>query len=230
MAKNHHSGAANHRINEEWLCRWREGNIGWHHEEYNPYLLGFWSEVEAPAGARVFVPLCGKSRDMVWLVEQGHSVVGVELSSLAVEGFFKERRLSPSRGSLGPFERWRAGPYELLCGDIFDLDDSVLGRVDAVYDRASLVAFNPEQRRAYAQLLTRLVPKSVRMLLVAMEYPQGEMAGPPYSVEQREIKQLFSVQFSVHLLHSIDLLQETQRYADRGLSSLLEKVYLLQRL
>ncbi len=216
--------------NDEWLQRWHDNNIGWHHEEYNPHLLGFWPQVEAPPGARVLVPLCGKSRDMVWLAEHGHSIVGVELSPLAVEAFFKEQGRVPAREQVGCFERWRAAPYELLCGDIFDLDRDVLGEVAAGYDRASLVALNPDQRRSYASLLARLLPPGARTLLVAMEYPQGEMPGPPYSVEQREVESLFSAGFSIRLLHSLDLLKETRRYADRGLEYMLEKVYLLQRL
>lgn len=230
MTENDRDGAALRRANEDWLRRWRTGNIGWHHEEYNPHLLGFWPEMGVPAGARIFVPLCGKSRDMAWLVEHGYSVVGVELSPLAVEMFFRERRVAPSSERLGRFERWQAGAYLLLCGDIFDLDTTILGSVDGVYDRASLVALDPEQRRVYARRMARLVPTGVRMLLVAMEYAQGAMQGPPYSVPQQEVEVLYGETFSVRLLHSLDLLKETPRYADRGLDSMVEKVYLLERL
>ena len=41
----------------------------------------------------VFVPLCGKSLDMVWLLEQGFSVTGCEISELAVQQFFTENSI-----------------------------------------------------------------------------------------------------------------------------------------
>jgi len=128
------------------------------------------------------------------------------------------------------FERWSAGPYEIFCGDIFDLPLLDNADIDAVYDRASLVALNPEQRRHYAELLVRLLPEKVKMLLVAMDYPQVEMQGPPYSVQTAEVKALFESRFSVKLLHTLDLLQDTERYGDKGVSRMLEQVYLLKSL
>jgi thiopurine S-methyltransferase len=229
------SGAGQHErngrksVNRYWLERWEAGSIGWHHQDFNPHLLGFWEALAAPAGCRVLVPLCGKSRDMVWLAERGHEVVGVELSPLAVEGFFDEQALAPARETLGGLESWRAGPYQILCGDIFAIGPTYLKGVAAVYDRASLVALDPKQRRAYAQLLKRLLPSGTRMLLVAMDYAQQEMAGPPYSVEEAEVKGLFSDGFSVEQLDSLDLLKDSGRYADRGLSRLHEQVYRLRR-
>lgn len=216
-------------VNQDWLNRWEAGNTGWHHQEFNPHLLGFWQELGVPAGCRVLVPLCGKSSDMVWLAQQGHTVVGVELSPLAVEAFFEEQQLKPERGGDGAFESWQAGPYRILCGDIFQLQGHHLQAVEAVYDRASLVAFNPQQRRNYADILGPLLPSNCRMLLVAMDYRQEQMQGPPYCVNSAEVEQLFGEKFSIELLDSLDLLKETDRYSDRGLSHLLEQVYFMQR-
>lgn len=214
--------------NDNWLQRWQDHNIGWHHVEFNPHLLNHWHALHMPRGSLVLAPLCGKSRDMVWLAEQGYRIRGVELSPLAVESFFHEHQLEPEVTTVAGFERWRAGPYELLCGDIFDLPLLDNSDIDAVYDRASLVALNPLQRKHYAEMLSRLVPQKGRMLLVAMDYPQDEMAGPPYSVQATEVRSLFEPRFKVQLLHTLDLLKDTKRYGDRGVSRMLEQVYLLK--
>jgi len=216
--------------NDNWLQRWRDQKIGWHHEEFNPHLLNHWSVLEVPEDSLVFAPLCGKSRDMVWLAQRGYRVRGIELSPLAVEALFAEHDLQPKRESLGDFERWWAGPYELYCGDIFDLEQLDNEVVDAVYDRASLVALNPLQRRYYTQLLRRALPVGCPMLLVAMVYPQHEMTGPPFSVDEQEVRRLYGSDYQVDLLHSLDLLQESQRYREQGLSRLLEQIYHLKPL
>ncbi len=214
--------------NDNWLQRWEEQNIGWHHEEFNPHLLNHWSALNVADGALVLAPLCGKSRDMVWLAEKDYRIRGIELSPLAVETFFVEQELQPERETVNGFERWSAGPYEIFCGDIFDLEQLDNSQVNAVYDRASLVALNPVQRRQYVQLLKRLLPERCPVLLVAMDYPQHEMSGPPYSVDETEVRSLFRSAYTISMLDSLDLLSESERYREQGLSRLYERIYQLQ--
>ena len=217
------------RPHGEWLERWEENAIGWHHQEFNPHLLGFWEHLNVTPGAQVLVPLCGKSRDLVWLSGHGYRTLGVELSPIAVKAFFREQELTPHVEAQGSFDRWEADQYEILCGDIFELDRANAASVAAVYDRASLVALNLDQRRHYAKLLKWILPAGCSILLVAMEYPQQEMEGPPYSVGEAEIRKLYAPEYSISLLHSLDLLKDTARYSNRGLSYLWERVYLLQQ-
>jgi thiopurine S-methyltransferase len=214
--------------NANWMQRWQDQDIGWHHVEFNTHLLNHWHSLRLPRGSLVLAPLCGKSRDMLWLAKQGYRIRGIELSPLAVESFFAEHKLTPTRLSMQGFERWTSGPYEIFCGDIFDLPLLENRDIDAVYERASLVALNPDQRRHYAELLKKILPEKTRMLLVAMDYPQEEMQGPPYSVQMSEVKALFEPRFAVSLLHTLDLLQDTERYGKRGISRMLEQVYLLK--
>jgi thiopurine S-methyltransferase len=217
-------------LHDFWLQRWEQNDIGWHHQEFNPHLTGFWSQAEVAAGEQVLVPLCGKSRDMVWLSEQGYSVLGVELSPLAVAGFFEEQKLTPKVSEAGSFQRWQAGPFQILCGDIFQLERHHVQGVAGVYDRASLVALNPEQRNSYALLLNHILPNDCSVLLVAMDYPQLEMKGPPYCVPPDEVQDLFRSKFEVTLVHDLDLLRETARYRDKGLSRLSEQIWLLRKI
>ncbi|MCU7845037.1 MAG: thiopurine S-methyltransferase [Candidatus Thiodiazotropha sp. (ex Monitilora ramsayi)] len=214
--------------NSNWVQRWRDENIGWHHVEFNTHLLNHWHALCLPKGALVLAPLCGKSRDMVWLAQQGYRIRGIELSPLAVETFFKECHLTPEVESVEGFERWTAGPYEIFCGDIFDfalLDNS---DIDAVYDRASLIALNPVQRRHYVALFKKHLPSKAKLLLVAMDYPQNEMTGPPYCVAESEVRALFESDYSVKLLHTLNILEDTERYGGKGVSRMWEQVYLLK--
>ncbi len=215
--------------NSFWIKRWLYGDIGWHHQETNPHLLSHWHELEISPGSSLLVPLCGKSMDMVWLAQSGYSIIGVEISSKAVEEFFAERGLIPQRTVSGAFEMFQAEEYQLLCGDIFRLGPEHIQGVKAVYDRASLVALNPKQRKHYAELMTSILPAGCCMLLVAMDYPESEMQGPPYSVPESEVVELFGDGFSITKLHSLNLLQDTERYTGKGLSRLAEQIYMLKR-
>ena len=79
---------------EFWHDRWQRNQIGFHQEQVNPCLERLWPQLELPRGARVLVPLCGKSLDLSWLAASGFEVLGVELSQTAVEQFFSEQRVS----------------------------------------------------------------------------------------------------------------------------------------
>lgn len=212
-----------------WHERWQRQQIGFHQEAINPYLQRFWREAGMPAAGRVFVPLCGKSRDMVWLRAQGCEVVGVEISEIAVRDFFAELGLVPVQRESGAFLYFEAAGYTLLCGDFFALTAQDLGPLAAVYDRASLVALPPDMRPQYAAHMLQLVPPGIRTLLVAFEYPQQEMDGPPFSVTQREVADLYAEAHAIALLCDADILAQEPRFRDKGVSRLHEKVYLLTR-
>ncbi|MEW8505250.1 MAG: thiopurine S-methyltransferase [Candidatus Thiodiazotropha sp.] len=215
--------------NGNWLQRWEENNIGWHHTEFNQHLLNYWHALYLPQGSLVFAPLCGKSRDMAWLAAQGYRIRGVELSPLAVGAFFDEQGIQPDVERIGDFQYWHSGPYEIYCGDIFSIDAIDNSDIAAVYDRASLIALNPEQRSLYAQLLQRILPERIKVLLITLEYPQNEMEGPPYSVSGNDVESLFAHRFSIQHLHSLNILQDTERYRDKGVSKMQEHIYLLKQ-
>jgi len=214
---------------EFWHERWQRNEIGFHQQEINLHLQGYWREVGVDAGACVLVPLCGKSRDMLWLAGAGHRVLGVEISPLAVQAFFDENGLVPEVSAAGPFESRRCGEIEILCGDFFALARERLRDVGAVYDRASLVALPPEMRRGYAAHLTQLLAPGTPVLLVTMDYPQEQMNGPPFSVTADEVHALYDAAFDVRVLAEVDILGENPRFRERGLTRLLEQVLLLQR-
>lgn len=211
-----------------WLERWRQNQIGFHSDEVNPYLQRYWSALDVAAPARVFVPLCGKSNDMLWLLAQGHEVIGVELSPLAVEAFFKENGLVAATRRQGQFSVSETDGLRIYCGDFFDLAASDLAGVAAVYDRASLVALPPAMRHAYAAQMRRLLSAGSKTLLVAFDYPQQEMPGPPFSVQSPEVRGLYGAWCDVRLLCVEDILDREPRFRERGVSRMQEQVYALE--
>lgn len=214
---------------EFWHQRWRQGEIGFHLDHPNPRLLAHWPALALPRGARVLVPLCGKSADLAWLAERGHEVTGVELSPIATEDFFRERELQPRTQPRGAFVSQRAGAVEILCGDCFALDSSLVGRLDAIYDRAALVALPDALRRRYARLLGELLPTGGQMLLVTFAYPQEQMPGPPFAVDPDAVQELYGEHFAIELLASDDILDAEPRFRQRGLRALHEHVFHLRR-
>lgn len=209
-----------------WLEKWQKGETGFHQEAVNPYLERYWPELRLPAGSGVFVPLCGKSRDMLWLRDLGHAVTGVELSEIAVEGFFSENNLKPRHSGEGKFKVAETEGIRILCGDFFDIAASDLQKAKGVFDRAALIALPPEMRRKYARHLAKILPGGAQILLVTLEYPQEEMTGPPFSVPAEEVEALFKDGFSIRQLERADIFAH-DRLAQRGLSRLQENVFLL---
>jgi len=210
-----------------WLERWQREEIHFHQDELNPYLLQYWQGLHLVRDSLVFVPLCGKSRDMLWLREHGHRVLGVELSAIAVQAFFKESGLAPQSVTAGKFDSCEANGIRILCGDFFDLGKDDLAKVSAVYDRASLIALPPEIRERYVRHLVSILPPATQILLVTVDYPQAEMQGPPFSVAPGEVEALYREHAEVRLLAQPDVLAQNPRFEQRGLSQMRENIFLL---
>lgn len=184
-------------IHEFWHERWEQGQIGFHQQEINAYLTTHWAELGLPDGVPVFVPLCGKSLDMLWLREQGHPVFGIELSRKAVEAFFHENEIEPSVNETERFVEYSREQLTLFAGDYFQLNSSDLGQIQAVFDRAALIALPPEMRADYVTHMATLLQPGAHILLVTMHYPQGTLEGPPFSVEDSEVQALYREHFSI---------------------------------
>jgi len=181
-----------------WHQKWSEGRIGFHQAEVNAYLVSYWERLCLVGGDKVFVPLCGKSKDMLWLRDRGHEILGVELNPNACLGFFNENDLVAETGSAGAFVSHRCENLSLLCGDFFALTKESLAEVKGVYDRAALVALPKEMRVEYANKLIELLPMGVKILLVTLEFDSPQ--GPPFHVSGEEVKRLFDQRFKVERL------------------------------
>ena len=187
-----------------WIRRWTNNQIGFHEGAPNSLLTAHFASLKVAKGGRVFVPLCGKSNDMNWLRAQGYRVVGAELSRMAVEQFFAELGLEPDITPAGPFERFDIEGLTIFLGDIFELDEETLGPVDAVYDRAALVALPEPLRRRYAAYLPELTGR-VPQFLVTFIYDQSVIDGPPFSVDDRWVRNHYEPFYDLDIAETRDV-------------------------
>lgn len=211
-----------------WLDRWDREDIGFHQSTINPYLREYWQRLHLARNSEVFVPLCGKSRDMLWLREQGYRVLGVELSCLAAQAFFAENGYAPQCTTSNTFTHLTADDMHILCGDLFDLGKHDLANISAVYDRAALIALPPEMRDRYIHHLLHILPSDAQILLITLDYPASEMSGPPFPVSTEEVITRYQLHADIQLLAQQDVLAQNPRFQERGLSRLQEYVFLLK--
>lgn len=184
-----------------WQARWQEGRIGFHEGRPNALLEKHFDSLGLQSGAHVFVPLCGKAFDLDWLLAKGLRVTGIEFSRDAVEEVYARLGLTPEVQELRGMIRYSAGRLTLFSGDFFALQAADLGAVDAVYDRAALVAIGPERRQEYADHLAAITGQA-RQVLIGFDYDQSAMQGPPFSVPEAMIQGLYGGSFSLDLLES----------------------------
>ena len=212
-----------------WHSRWQEGRIGFHQDRPTPLLVEHWTSLGLAQGSRVLVPLCGKSLDMAWLASQGHRVLGVELSAMAVRAFYDEHGLAPSIEQHPAGDIYRAGDVDIVRGDAFALDADTLRDCAGVFDRGALIALPPDMRRGYASELYARLPAGCRGLLVTLEYPAHEKAGPPFSVPEAEVRDLFGRDWRIDVLVRRDILDAQPAFVAEGVSSLHTVAYRLER-
>lgn len=204
-----------------WLQRWRNNDIGFHQREANPLLTARFKNLRLQRGARVFVPLCGKTLDIPWLLSRGCRVAGVELSELAIEQLFAGLGVRPQVSEIGELKRYSATDIDIFVGDIFELSTEMLGPVDATYDRAALVALPEAMRKRYARHVVAITGQAPQFLLT-FEYDQSQMKGPPFSVTGAEVGRLYKELYSLTLATSRDVPGGL-----KGICAATEKAWLL---
>lgn len=187
-----------------WHQRWEKNEIAFHESKANPLLVKHFSELSLAKGSRVFVPLCGKTLDISWLLSNGYCVAGAELSQIAIEQLFMELGLQPEISPVEEVEQWSAKNLDIFVGNIFALSRKMLGHVDAIYDRAALVAFPEEMRNRYTAHLTEITGKAPQ-LLICYAYDQRLMDGPPFSVPSEEVTRHYAPKYHVTLIASTDV-------------------------
>ena len=212
-------------VMEFWHGRWQSQKIGWHREIYNHLLLKHWPEINAVEKSNVLVPLCGKSLDMLWLAKEGYTVVGLEMVQQAVEIFFAENQLEFDSVEIGKHKKYSSQPFTIFQGDMFDLDDGVI-QADAWYDRAALIAIEPSSREDYVNQIRKQTKSGAVGLLITFAYPQEQMQGPPFALNDEDVRSLFSDGFELDCLEKIDLEDEK----DRGLTNVTSSVFKIKRI
>lgn len=214
---------------EFWHDKWQRKEIGFHQESINQYLQSHWSELGLSRTDNVFVPLCGKTKDMFWIGERGHPVLGVELSDLACKDLFADANLTAKVHHSEDFTHYQHNDIDILCGDFFNLKRDHVSKIKAVYDRAALIALPAPMRQKYVAHLNNILPSHCKLLLVSLEYPQSEMQGPPFSVGNDEIKSLFSTTWDITTITENILGRDDPFSKRKGLSDMKECIYLLRK-
>ena len=187
-----------------WHQRWESNRIGFHNYSVNPALETHYTALKLPGQSSVFLPLCGKTLDIKWLLDKGHRVVGVELSECAITQLFDELGVEPHIAEFGEFKHYTATNLDIFVGDIFDLNAEMLDVIDAVYDRAALVALPDTMRKRYTAHLVDIT-NAAPQLLVTFEYDQQLMEGPPFSVSSEEVNVHYEDIYTLRLLENHDI-------------------------
>lgn len=210
---------------EFWHSKWASNQIGFHLQDVNPLLIDYWKATEPRREDKVLVPLCGKSEDLIWLASQHDQVQGVEISDIAVRSFFSEHLYTPTVTTLDA--RHALYQFDELAIYVGDYFTAPLANADIIYDRASLVALPKEMREEYTDRLKTLLNVKGRILLITLDYVQQEMAGPPFSVPEQEVRSLFS-EYKVTLLNREDADESHPKICKKGLSRFAELVWLIE--
>ena len=206
-----------------WHQKWERGEIGFHNDEVNPLLTGHFEKLNLGKGNRVFLPLCGKTRDISWLLGNGYHVVGAELSGLAIKQLFEDLNIEPDISDLGTLLHYSAMNIDIFVGDIFDVSTTHIGDINAIYDRAALVALPANIREKYTSHLLKIT-NAAPQLIITYEYDQQQMDGPPFSVTVDEVERHYG---AYYLLNSVENNKTAEKF--RGKVVYIETVLLLQK-
>lgn len=206
-----------------WHDRWAKNEIGFHKNEANPFLVKYVHELALRKGNRVFVPLCGKTLDIPWLLSNGYRVAGAELSAIAIDQLFSNLGVTPTITRNGRIAHYHANNIDLFVGDLFDVTRTMLGPVDAIYDRAALVALPDTIRSRYTAHVTDITDHAPQ-LLICYEYDQRAAEGPPFSISHEEVRRHYATRYQLTLLTS-----ENVPGGLKGKCAATEHVWLLQK-
>ena len=208
-----------------WLEKWQKGDIGFHQAGTHVFLRQYWPTLREKQrfskAQRIFIPLCGKSLDMLWLWKQGCHIQGIELSKIAIQAFFSENKLKFEVQSESIGQVYKYQELQIWQGDFWDLNSQHLGHIDIVYDRAALVALPARMRQLYTQHIQKLAPKAA-IFLITIEYKAGLFKGPPFCLEEAAVEDLYAKNYTITIL--------AERQAEVKSFPVREKLYWLERI
>lgn len=186
-----------------WHQRWETNTIGFHQKQPNALLVAHFNALAIPKGGRVFVPLCGKTLDIGWLLANGYPVAGAELSEIAIQQLFAELGVEPEITEIGLVKLYSAADIDIFVGDIFNVTREMLGSIDAVFDRAALVALPENVRIRYTKHLIDMTGCAPQ-LLITYEYDQTLMDGPPFSISTEEVNRHYADRYEIAALERVE--------------------------
>ena len=188
---------------KDWSNIWEINDTGFHLTSANPVLAKY-EKVFFSNHSRVFVPLCGKTVDLIYLADKGHEVYGCEFLEGPVKEFFRENDLdftvSDDVEGIGPVYKAKSKKIIIYLGDFFALKSHTIGKFDAIWDRAAMTAVLPSKRADYVESIKNLITSHGKFLLNTLEIKGAEYRGPPFSMPFEVVEKLFSASFEVKML------------------------------
>jgi thiopurine S-methyltransferase len=183
---------------EFWIESWDEGGFktSFHRKDIHPYILEYLTP-EKLKGKRLLVPLCGKSMDLIYFQKYAEHVVGIELAEKAVYQFFEEQKLDfVKKGN-----RFESDKLTILQADFFALNQSDIGTIDLVYDRAALVALPLSMRLDYVEKIQSLLTENAQQFVNTLEYFPVK-AEPPFSLSPDDLQSYYGDAFEIEHIES----------------------------
>jgi len=214
---------------EYWFAKWKHNDIKFNQDEVNVYLQHYYSKLNLKECDPVFIPLCGKSIDMLWLLQKNHPIVGVELSPIACQSFFEENNLPYQLKTHNHFTIYYNSAITLYCGDFFELTKNLTGNIKAVYDRGGFIALPPKIQNRYVEHMITLLPAGSKVLMNTLDYDQQKAVGPPYSSPFATIKRLYEPHFNVDRLEHKPY-DVPEHLKAKGLQTAVHEVYLMTKI
>jgi len=193
-----------------WHKRWRDNQIGFHMSEANPLLVKYFNKLQLAKGSRIFIPLCGKTLDIAWLLSLGYRIAGAELSEAAIKQLFTELDIEPAITLSNNTIHYSAENLDIYVGDIFELSAEKIGSIDAIYDRAAIIALPQPMRIKYTSHLRNITQTAIQ-LIITYEYDQSLMSGPPFSISEAEINEHYQNYYEITTQQAVNLAPDEKR-------------------
>lgn len=145
-------------------------------KKVDPILMKHITELTAGrSNLRIFVPMCGKTRDMLWLAERGHAITGAEINARYIMAFFRDAALEYELRSEQIKPKRNVNVYAakghditLYQCDIFDYSVEVSGQFDAIWDQSAIPVINEmgsKRLKQYTSLMQSLLKPDGRHMV-----------------------------------------------------------------
>lgn len=170
---------------EYWSNLYQTNEAGWDKGRCAPPIARLLREGHLPLGAHLAVIGCGPGHEAFEAVRCGYQVTAIDFALEAIAGV---RSKSIELGLNVNAEQ----------ADVFDLAKRWPTTFDGIIEHTCLCAIDPARRSEYAQAVAgALKPDG---LLLGLFYAHDRPDGPPYSIHEAEVRDIFSPFFDFERL------------------------------
>ena len=231
----------------DWEKAWTSNKAGWHEEDGNQTLKNNISKLMSkyfptknPGDMTVFVPLCGKTKDMYMFYQMGMTVIGVEFAPQPIKEFFEENKVTYAKTDKTPYTKSLDERLILGEGDLFSfkVGEKVeptehklpFSKFDIIWDRGSFEALGPTEKDKYVKYMSELLAQDGLYLLSTVDYDEREYTGPPFNTNEEGVRLYYGTQFSVEKIETEDMLKSKTKdhWIAQGLTWMTSSTYVMR--